>query len=89
MKNKGVKCSNLEHADITPWPLARKQTIPTERSPLVGEVGANSLRIEGVTWSAQRIPTVVNLGFLDRSRYFSIHEAAWTPFQITTSQEVW
>jgi hypothetical protein len=23
------------------------------------------LRIEGVAWSAQRIPTVVNLGFLD------------------------
>jgi hypothetical protein len=26
--------------------------------------------VEGVTWSAQRIPTAVNLGFLDRSRYF-------------------
>jgi hypothetical protein len=24
------------------------------------------LRVEGVTWSAQRIPTAVNLGFLDR-----------------------
>jgi hypothetical protein len=30
------------------------------------------LRIEGVAWSAQRIPTAVILGFLDRSRYFSI-----------------
>jgi hypothetical protein len=28
------------------------------------------LRIEGVTWSAQRIPSAVNLGFLDWSRYF-------------------
>jgi hypothetical protein len=28
------------------------------------------LRIEGVAWSAQRIPTAVNLSFLDRSRYF-------------------
>jgi hypothetical protein len=28
------------------------------------------LGIEGVAWSAQRIPTVVNLDFLDRSRYF-------------------
>jgi hypothetical protein len=37
--------------------LARERTIPTERPP-------------GVAWSAQRIPTVVNLGFLDRSRYF-------------------
>jgi hypothetical protein len=27
------------------------------------------LRVEGVTWSAQRIPTAVNLGFLDRIRY--------------------
>jgi hypothetical protein len=29
---------------------------------------ANFLRIEGVAWSAQRIPPVVRLGFLDRSR---------------------
>jgi hypothetical protein len=26
---------------ITPWPLVRKRTIPTERPPLVGEVSAN------------------------------------------------
>jgi hypothetical protein len=26
------------------------------------------LRIEGVSWSVQRIPTVVNLGFLDRKK---------------------
>jgi hypothetical protein len=30
------------------------------------------LWVEGVAWSAQRIPTAVNLGFLDRSRYFFI-----------------
>jgi hypothetical protein len=41
----------------------------------------------GFTWSAQRIPTVVNLSSLDRSRYsleiaFNYsHEAEWTPFQ--------
>jgi hypothetical protein len=29
----------------------------------------------GVTWSAQRIPTAVNLCFLDRSRYFFIQVA--------------
>jgi hypothetical protein len=28
-----------------------------------------------VAWSAQRIPTAVNIGFLDRSRYFSIQVA--------------
>jgi hypothetical protein len=56
----------------TPWLLVRKRTIPTERRPLVGEVSANFLRIEGVAWSVQQIPTVINIGFLDRSRYFSI-----------------
>jgi hypothetical protein len=33
------------------------------------------LRIEGVAWSAQRIPMAINFGFLDRSRYFSIQVA--------------
>jgi hypothetical protein len=39
--------------------LVREQTIPTERPPLVGELSANFLRIEGSTWSALRIPTAV------------------------------
>jgi hypothetical protein len=30
------------------------------------------VRIEGATWSAWRIPPAIFLGFLDRSRYFSI-----------------
>jgi hypothetical protein len=56
----------------TPWLLVRKRTIPTERPPLVGEVSAKLLRMKGVAWPAQRIPTAVNLGFLDQSRCFSI-----------------
>jgi hypothetical protein len=40
--------------------LAR--TIPTER-PLVDEVSANFLRIEGATWSASRIPTALFSAF--------------------------
>jgi hypothetical protein len=52
--------------------LVRKQTILTERPPRVGEVSANFLRIEVVALSAQRIPTAINLGFLDRIRYFLI-----------------
>jgi hypothetical protein len=55
--------------------LVGERTIPTERPPLVGVVSANFLRIECVAWSAQRIPTVVNLGFLDRSRYFFLQVA--------------
>jgi hypothetical protein len=46
--------------------LVSKRTIPTERQPLVGEVSAN------FCGSAQRIPTTVNLGFLDRRRYIFI-----------------
>jgi hypothetical protein len=48
--------------------VVRKRTIPTKRPPLVGEVSANSLRVEGVAWSAERIPTAVKLGLLERSR---------------------
>jgi hypothetical protein len=40
-------------------PSFRKRTMPTERPPLVSEVSANFLRIEGVTWSAWQIPTAV------------------------------
>jgi hypothetical protein len=34
------------------------------------------LRIEGVAWSAQRMPTVVNLDFLNQSRYFFFQVAS-------------
>ena len=55
--------------------LVRERTIPTERPPPVGEVSANFCGLRGVTWSAQRIPTAVNLCFLDRSLYFFIQVA--------------
>jgi hypothetical protein len=50
----------------------RERTIPTERLPLVGEVFANFFadrrcHVVSVTDPYGRI-----LGFLDRSRYFSI-----------------
>jgi hypothetical protein len=31
------KCITLQN-EQTPWPLVRERTIPTERSPLVGEI---------------------------------------------------
>jgi CRISPR/Cas system-associated protein Csm6 len=55
--------------------LVSKRATTTERPPLVGEVIANFLRTEGVAWSVQQITTAVNLGFLDRSSYFSIQVA--------------
>jgi hypothetical protein len=53
----------------------RKRTIPTERPPPFSEVSAKLLLVNGVAWSAQRILTAVNLGFLDRTRYFFIQVA--------------
>jgi len=50
--------------------LVRERTIPTEQPPPVGEVTPTFGNRRGVTWSAQRFPTAVNLCFLDRSRYF-------------------
>jgi hypothetical protein len=35
------------------------------KPPLAGEVSANFLADRGVAWSAQQIPTAVNLDFLD------------------------
>jgi hypothetical protein len=75
--------------------LVRKRTIPTERPPPVGEVSANFLRIEGVAWSEQRIPTTVNLGFLDpepllfqsSSSSFIIMRLSGSSSRPTTSKE--
>jgi hypothetical protein len=48
----------------------RERTAPTERPLLVGEVIANFLQIEGVVSVTDPYGRI--LGFLDRSRYFSI-----------------
>jgi hypothetical protein len=62
------------------------KTIPTERPPLVGDVSANFVD-RGCQMVSVTDPYGRNLGFLDRSRYFSsklllscIHEAEWTPY---------
>jgi hypothetical protein len=53
----------LQYAHINSVASVRKETIPTERPPLVREVSTNILRIEGATWSAGRIPTAVLSAF--------------------------
>jgi hypothetical protein len=50
----------------------RERTIPTERPPLVDEVIANFFRIEGCQVVSVTDPYGHILGFLDKSRYFSI-----------------
>jgi hypothetical protein len=74
-----------------------KQTIQTERLPLVGELNANFLRIEGVAWSARRIPTAVNLDFLDpeplllhsNSSSVILTRPSGSHSRPTTSQKIW
>jgi hypothetical protein len=75
--------------------LVRERTIPTDRPPLVGEVSTNfadrGCRVVSATDSH-----VVNLGSLNRSRYFSFkwllscpHEAEWTRSRLAASQKIW
>jgi hypothetical protein len=54
-----------------PWPLVRKRTRPTERPSLVGDL-VPTFAVMGVSrGQSGGSPTVINLSFLDRSRYFS------------------
>jgi hypothetical protein len=46
--------------------FVRKRTIHTEGPPHVGEFIANIWEYRGVAWSAQQIPTAVNLDFLNQ-----------------------
>jgi hypothetical protein len=60
--------------------LIRKRTTPTERPPLVGEVSAKVLRVEGVSWSSQRTQLRLNNNqwysyYTERSLQCSIDDA--------------
>jgi hypothetical protein len=70
--------------------LVRQRNILTERPPLVGEVR------EGVGWSAQRIPTAVNLGFFRPEPLLSFQVGSQLFSRLsgprsrpTTSQKIW
>jgi hypothetical protein len=76
--------------------LVREETIPTERPPIVGEVSANFLRIEGVAWSARRIPTAVFSDFYTgaatiSSKYSSVVLTRLSGLRSkpTASQRIW
>jgi hypothetical protein len=57
----------------TPWALVRERTIPTDRPPLVEEILVPTFVDRGML-RGQRggSSTVVNLSFLDQSRYFYV-----------------
>jgi hypothetical protein len=60
-------CLILQTKKQTPWSESASELYrPTDRSD------CQLVWIEGATWSAWRIPPAVFLGFIDRSRYFSI-----------------
>jgi hypothetical protein len=60
------------HSTKIPWLSGHKQTIPTEQPQLVCEFVVPTFADRRVTrGQCGRSPTVVNLSFLDRSRYFS------------------
>jgi hypothetical protein len=50
----------------TPLPLVRKQTIPTERTPIVGEVSANVCEYRGVSHDQRNGSLWPLICFLDR-----------------------
>jgi hypothetical protein len=55
--------------------LVRPLTLPTEGPPLAGEVSANFSGYKFFAWSAERVPTAVNLEFLHRYLYIFIQAA--------------
>jgi hypothetical protein len=61
--------THVTYIKQTPWPLVRKRTTPADRPPLVGEVIGNFCTYMGVGWSAQRVLTAVEVGFLDGSPF--------------------
>jgi hypothetical protein len=67
----------LSVAAETSEPLSSKLTSASAAIPAFRQClpSRQLLRTEGVAWSAQRIRTAVNLGFLNRHRYFSIQVA--------------
>jgi hypothetical protein len=46
------------------------------RPPLAGEFSAKFCGENVVPWSLRRVPTAINVGFLDRSRYFSFNSGS-------------
>jgi hypothetical protein len=66
-----IKCSCIL-IQICSVASVRKRTLPTELPPLVSELSANFLRIEGCHVVSVTNPYGRILGFLDRSRYYCL-----------------
>jgi hypothetical protein len=64
-----ISWNKIEGEIINEWLLARKQILPTERHPFIGEILVPTFVDRGVS-RGQRggSHTAVNLSFLDRKR---------------------
>jgi hypothetical protein len=51
-RSKEEACTHIKQIKINSVGSVHKRTTPAEQPPLVSEVSANFLRIEGATWSA-------------------------------------
>jgi hypothetical protein len=51
---------------VTQWPYSASELYRPSDRRLSTKLVPIFLRVEGIAWSAQRIPTAVNLGFLYR-----------------------
>jgi hypothetical protein len=71
-----------KHKKKTPWPQSANELYRPSNRRLSAKL-VPTFAVRGVAWSAQQIPTAVNLGFLDRSRYF------FTQFTPQLSSRVW
>jgi hypothetical protein len=72
----------------TAWLLASKRNIPTQQPPRVREDSVHFCGYRSVAWLVHRVPATVDIGSLDRRRYFSFmkslnyaQEAEWIPLQ--------
>jgi hypothetical protein len=72
----------------SPWRFSQQANHTDHSTAACRGSSWQMLRLEGVAWSVQRVPTAVNLSFLGQTRYF-ISQAApqlsceveWTSFQ--------
>jgi hypothetical protein len=75
--------------------LVRQRTIPIEQPPLLGEVSANFSGQRVSRGQRKEIPTAVNFGLLNRSRYFLSNSSiiltrlSGPRSRPTTSQKIW
>jgi hypothetical protein len=83
---KKKRTTRKKRKENTPCPLVRKQTIPTERPPLVSEIYCQHLREKGcrVVSAADPLRSLISVfsaTFLSSSSSFMVTRAEWTPFQ--------